>query len=547
VWHDEGAWVHNARNRALWGTWRTDEWNPMFIAPVFTFLEYVTFRELGVGTWQARVVPMASGLLAIAALTFGLAAVGGRRAAFIGATLLTTNYAFVMWNRAALMESTMTAFIVCAWAAYALGRTRPAWGLAAGASATLAWFSKAAAAFFVAALVLDALVTLALAWDARRSSGTVSSSESRIAAKAAWLTLGGLVASAALFLVFFVLPHWTEYRFYNWQMSVTRKPSYAIGALLDRASWVPLVHDFFTRMWLVLVAATLATIGIVTRWRSARPAERLLALWLLLGLLELVVHDSGNERRYVMLIPALVGLAALTLASPSSMARELVGHRRWAILPVVAFLAYLVIASLMRLALLSEVRSGQLQVAVRLSAPLATILSGVVVWKWQDIARWLSQQALPGTVVAVLVAVAVIGDVGQYVQWASRRTDLNYQASLAIGRVLPAGTLVHGKLANGLALDNRIRPIFVGRKFGNYADRTSRDDVRYVLTYVSPYVGYEGRVIRDVLDAYPRHTIVMTFPVAETAIAPDRVALIDKFGVSGIGSGTLPTSDSDSP
>ncbi|HEY7474491.1 MAG TPA: hypothetical protein VH679_05730, partial [Vicinamibacterales bacterium] len=32
VWHDEGAWVHNARNRALWGAWRTDEWNPVFIA-----------------------------------------------------------------------------------------------------------------------------------------------------------------------------------------------------------------------------------------------------------------------------------------------------------------------------------------------------------------------------------------------------------------------------------------------------------------------------------------------------------------------------------
>ncbi len=28
VWHDEGAWVHNARNAALWGTWRTDNWNP---------------------------------------------------------------------------------------------------------------------------------------------------------------------------------------------------------------------------------------------------------------------------------------------------------------------------------------------------------------------------------------------------------------------------------------------------------------------------------------------------------------------------------------
>ena len=36
VWHDEGPWVHNARNRALWGVWRTDAWNPVFIAPVFT-------------------------------------------------------------------------------------------------------------------------------------------------------------------------------------------------------------------------------------------------------------------------------------------------------------------------------------------------------------------------------------------------------------------------------------------------------------------------------------------------------------------------------
>ena len=36
VWHDEGAWTHNARNQALWGTWQTDNWNPLYIAPVFT-------------------------------------------------------------------------------------------------------------------------------------------------------------------------------------------------------------------------------------------------------------------------------------------------------------------------------------------------------------------------------------------------------------------------------------------------------------------------------------------------------------------------------
>ena len=35
----------------------------MRITPVFTGLEYIAFRAFGVGTWQARTVPVASGLL----------------------------------------------------------------------------------------------------------------------------------------------------------------------------------------------------------------------------------------------------------------------------------------------------------------------------------------------------------------------------------------------------------------------------------------------------------------------------------------------------
>jgi hypothetical protein len=75
----------------------------------------------------------------------------------------------------------------------------------------------------------------------------------------------------------------------------------------------------------------------------------------------------------------------------------------------------------------------------------------------------------------------------------------------------------------------------VGRGFGNYADRKQRDDVRYILTYVTPYVGYEGPVIQDVLDAYPDRTIIRTFDVAETASGHDRAALIDKFGGTVLG------------
>ena len=91
------------------------------------------------------------------------------------------------------------------------------------------------------------------------------------------------------------------------------------------------------------------------------------------------------------------------------------------------------------------------------------------------------------------------GDVVQFGQYAAGRTYKNYEASVLLGRVLPPGTAVQGKLANGLALENQIRPLFIGHEFGNYADRKRRDDVRYILTYTDPRLGYEGSQILDVL------------------------------------------------
>ena len=94
--------------------------------------------------------------------------------------------------------------------------------------------------------------------------------------------------------------------------------------------------------------------------------------------------------------------------------------------------------------------------------------------------------------------------------------------------MLPPGTLVQGKLANGLSLENRIRPLFIGHGFGNYTDRKQRDDVRYILTYIAPRIGYEGSQISDVLAAYPGWRIIMTFDVAETPGGHDTAALIEK-------------------
>jgi 4-amino-4-deoxy-L-arabinose transferase-like glycosyltransferase len=521
VWHDEGPWVHNARNKAMFGEWSMDQWNPMYIAPVFTGLQYVAFQTLGVGVRQARIVPQALGLLSVWLLALGVARLAGRRAGLIAAALAGTNYFYTMWNRAALMEGPMVAFMVASWYCYVRADDRPRWGFAAAACALLAFFTKASAAFFVVALGLDALVSIL------RSRAT--SAPSRNASAGLW-TLGGLVVCGTVAMTLFVLPNWPSYRFYNWQMSVTRKPSYDVKSLVDRVSWFPL-QDAFTRTWFVLALAAAYAGGLLARWRELKSGERLLLLWVLLGGAELILHDASNERRFVFFIPALAALASLALGRlqilPSSL--EAMPRRRALLaLPIVLYGAYVVFASIVRIAFLREISPN-----VRIAGALALIFAGVLYATWPRLPRALGARltARGAIVLAVLLSA---GNVLQYVQWAVGRTYKNYEASRAVGALLPAGTLVQGKLANGLALENRIRPVFIGREFGNYDDRKTRDDVRYILTYTAPSLGYESQahnpVIQDVIDAYPNHRIIATFDVAETATGHDRAALIDKFG-----------------
>jgi 4-amino-4-deoxy-L-arabinose transferase-like glycosyltransferase len=547
VWHDEGPWTHNARNKALWGQWVTDQWNPVYVAPVFIALEYAAFRDLGVGTWQARTVPLVSGMLAIAFLMAGLAAAADRRAALLGGALLATNYVFVSWNRAALMESTLTSFVVMAWAAYAMAEKRPGWGLVAGMGTVLAYFTKASAAFFVAAIVLDAATTLALAsFGTLRQRLAIAAPDSPTV-RAAMLTFAGIAAAGVPILAFFVLPHWNDYFAYNVTMSIERKPSYGWHDLLYRGSLLPLAQNFYTQMWLVVAASAVGLAGIVGRWRTARPAHRLLVLWLLLGLAELVAHDATNSRYQVVLIPAFVALGAMLLAtgpstSPmpgSTSVRAAPSAALWILVaPIVLYLGYVVFASLLQLPFSAQVAASDYKFVVRLSAGLALASSALVLWRWDDVVNWIGTMRVPAAAATVIVTVTVGWNLFEYGRWAQGRSELNYRASIELGGLLPAGTLVQGKLANGLSLENRIRPIFIGNHFGNYDDRFQRDDARYILSYVLPSVGYESDqgsgLIQQILERYPNRRAVEMFDLTEMfdvrfPSGPFRAALFDKF------------------
>ena len=107
---------------------------------------------------------------------------------------------------------------------------------------------------------------------------------------------------------------------------------------MDRASWIPIVHDFFTRMWLVTAVAALGidhgdralalgAPGGATA-RAVGPARAWRNWWCTI---------PGNERRYIMFIPALIApLFARSHAARHPISRpSLLETRgaRWAALP----------------------------------------------------------------------------------------------------------------------------------------------------------------------------------------------------------------------
>lgn len=510
TWHDEGVWAHNARNRALFGDWMLDGWNPLYVSPVFTGLEFISFSIFGVGLWQARLISMLAGTAGVIALGLGLAATTSRRTALFGALLLAVNFTWVMFSKVALLEALMVALIAGSWCAYTRASRSWIWGALAAMLGLAAFFTKASAAFFLIALGISSCWSV---WESRRRNETVE-----------WATLATLACGTVVALAIFVIPNWEEYSFYNLFVYGARRSQTGLTALADRASWFPVVHQFFSRQWLLTVIALFGLASTLVTIRRASPGERLLALWFVLGALELVLHDLGNERRYVFLIPAMAGLAALALDRDRLLPSTVGDWPRSRValaMPIVLAGAYVAAGSASRQFLMPDVSAS-----VRSAAAMAVTAGLLVVWMWP---RWRAAlRSLTWSIRsrAVVVAAIVAMDATLVGHWAWNRTYKNIEASRAVGRMLPPGTLVQGKLANGLALDNAIRPLFIGPGFGNYADRFERPDVEWALTYSRPKVGYEGAVIKELLDASRGWKVVARFPVAETRSGADEAVLI---------------------
>ena len=292
--------------------------------------------------------------------------------------------------------------------------------------------------------------------------------------QAALWTLAGLAVTLIVVAAAFVLPHWT--RLSLLQLADLRDAQAVLRlcvAMLTRLTWFPILHDTFTRMWVELVRwEPSAAWGVVLRWRRA---TRRRASLVLVGRGRLARTAGARCRqRAALRLPhprargadrdgprPTRGLLPAEAARYHAAARLLLAlagdslprlHNRWADRRVCRF----------------STRSGRACAGPRRSR----LVLGIVVivdlaprsrpsWRPAPLEPDRGRPARPRTDEPGSRAVRTVGARPDIQELSTRRRLL--------GRALPPETLVQGKLANGLSLENRIRPVFIGHGFGNYA------------------------------------------------------------------------------
>lgn len=296
---DEGLYSHAARNRVLFGTWRTDEWDNRLVSPLFDALAYATFSLFGVGYVQVRLINAVVTTFALPLWWAFLRRDAGARLAALGVGLLAFNYFWFQYSRLGLLEPGMVVWMILGawcWRNALDGGIR--WAIGCGVCAGLALVWKSLALVFVPVPLLALLLLQHPHWYR--------------------IVLGYVVGFGlvlAIYVVCWYVPHAAELSRYNQFYAGDRVPA----SLGD--AWQSLRTNLRSRYIvgqvpiLLAVALSGAMITAVAALRgTVSPIAAFSMTWLLCGSVLLIMPYSP-PRYYVLLLPPLVGLAIFAVHS----------------------------------------------------------------------------------------------------------------------------------------------------------------------------------------------------------------------------------------
>jgi len=361
---DEGFYIHDARNRVLFGHAQTDQFSNALIMPVLDAVQTGVFHLFGVSVVSARAISVALGLLTLPVFFDAMRRAFGLRPAVFALLLLGLDHVSLLYSRLALMDTPAAFVLVCAfwlwvksvetsrksriWFYISRGtmtqREIPRWeriwpalcGLALGACYGVRGLG---------ALVYPVPILL-LGWEGWKTKRWVTARESLEETNRkseSWKRfisfLVGLALALGIYAVLWYLPNHAELKrvnhYYLFEQLVPRslnslRLNVTHALFGDDRGFSPYLFRH-APVQFVLALLGLAAWGVRRGKVGLRPAAHrnalYLGLWLLLAWAAFAVVRYSPPRYYIIFYPALTGIAALVLDRVLTVARIVWGHR----------------------------------------------------------------------------------------------------------------------------------------------------------------------------------------------------------------------------
>jgi 4-amino-4-deoxy-L-arabinose transferase-like glycosyltransferase len=517
---DEMALAHNARNKVLFGTWISDEWNPLIYSPLQTLLEYVFFSVLGVGLVSLRLVNIVLLFLGFWLLLLTLGRDRDRPTAALAVGLLGFNYLFLMYNRIGLNDTFLIFPMLLTLYLWRRGLDQPRYLILAGIGAFSCYVTKATALYFVLA------VALSLVWSflprVREPGGLKKGLHALV------FFLSGLGLSFFLWYGFFFLPHQARFA------SVKRMWFHlAIPRNLGEF-WINLTSPLLLRYFSLSPVELLVGLSFIPwlflarrkDWKKITPLEVLLCLWLVGGYLALNGLNYRPLRYYLALLPPLIILASLLLLKiwhwPASGAFKL----RPVVLQGGLYLLWILLMGWYALGFHKLAKE-----TLALAGLVAVIL--LAAW-WQPrllglngagADRQTRTRLLFRSAVAGLIGFGLILHGIHYWRWVQAPAYTVRDTSRELGR-LPEQALIAGLWAPLATIENRHRSLYIAENWVNQR----RAFTTHPITHLFLWEGNHQQEVRFFNKKYPeimaRAVLLKTYLLDNS---PARFYQVDRF------------------
>ncbi len=474
LYGDEPAYAHNARNKAVFGKWVLDEWNPFLYNPILTFSDYLSFRIFGTGFLALRMVALFWGMLSLIFIyvTF-------RRKfkklwfAVLGVFLVETNYFFLMYTRLSLSDTMLTNWMLLALFLWAVGTEKSWVRFLSGLSAVAVFSCKPTAIYFAAVIGLAYLFTFAR----DREGGW------RWKPFFLYIVpyLTGFGIGMGIWFVVYYLPFHAQIARYSREWSNLSMPR-GVGDFLERTlgGHAPIAFKHFAWFPYVLLAGWLylpiSAFRLLRKWRSVNPLECLALAWFVLGYFALSGFRYRPPRYFVSLVPPTIMLALCGLNYLAGLASEEshppLGWYFW--VPYAAWVG--LTAFLTKKYLHFDTKE------LYLGGAALAVWMGIWMGRWarRRTASFRGVVGYGGVVVLVVLALSHNGRI--YVDWARRPAYKEVRVSRAVGKLV-SGETIAGLWSPMVCMENDNRALCIAPGWFNDRDPYGRYHFPYLFLW----------------------------------------------------------------